>query len=141
MNEQPIRYCALTTLSLNLRAFVLPSALYLADKGYDVTVGCKRDDHFAQSLAGKPVKYLPLGIERGFSVKGTIVGIWQLYRFFRMCHFAERSHRGWQGFPSEFTIIGGPGMWGIPKVWCAHFPSLSKRRPPGFLRISGRPVN
>ena len=83
MNEQPIRYCALTTLSLNLRAFVLPSALYLADKGYDVTVGCKRDDHFAQSLAGKPVKYLPLGIERGFSVKGTIVGIWQLYRFFR----------------------------------------------------------
>ena len=83
MNEQSIRYCALTTLSLNLRAFVLPSALYLAEKGYDVTVGCKRDDTFAQSLAGKPVKYLPLGIERGFSVKGTLVGIWQLYRFFR----------------------------------------------------------
>lgn len=83
MNGNAIRYCALTTLSLNMRSFVLPAALYLAENGYDVTVGCMRDDAFAKSLEGRPVKFLPLAIERGFSVKGTVAGIWQLYRFFR----------------------------------------------------------
>lgn len=78
-----VRYCALTTISLNMRSFVLPAAEYLAANGYDVTVGCMRDDKFAQSLEGKPVKYLPLDIQRGFNLKGTIVATWQLYRFFK----------------------------------------------------------
>lgn len=84
--NEKIRYCALTTISLNMRSFVLPAAEHLAANGYEVTVGCMRDDKFAQSLEGKPVKYLPLNILRGFSLKGTLAGIWQLFRFFRKQH-------------------------------------------------------
>ena len=81
--DEKIRYCALTTISLNMRSFVLPAAEYLAENGYEVTIGCMHDDSFAKSIEGKPIKYLPLGIQRGFSLKGTIVGIRQLYRFFK----------------------------------------------------------
>lgn len=78
-----IRYCALTTIAPSLRSFVLPSTQYLVKHGYDATVGCKRDDSLTKLLKNTEVKYLPLDIERGFSIKGTIVGIWQLYNFFR----------------------------------------------------------
>ena len=81
--NEKIRYCALTTISLNMRSFVLPSVMHLAVNGYDVTVGCMHDDTFAQSLDGTPVKYLPLNMQRGLSLKGTLAGICQLYRFFR----------------------------------------------------------
>lgn len=81
-----IKYCALTTISLNMRSFVLPAAEFLAENGYDVTVGCKSDDQFAKAIEGKPIVYLPLKIERGFSLKGTITAIWQLYWFFRNNH-------------------------------------------------------
>lgn len=81
-NDEKIRYCALTTISLNMRSFVMPAALHLAHNGYDVTIGCKRDDAFAKSVPGE-LTYLPLDIERGFSFKGTITGIRQLYRFFK----------------------------------------------------------
>lgn len=77
-----VRYCALTTISLNMRSFVLPAACHLAKNGYEVTIGCKRDDVFASSVPSE-LTYLPLDIERGFSLKGTIVGIYQLYKFFR----------------------------------------------------------
>lgn len=82
MSENKIRYCALTTISLNMRSFVMPAALHLAHNGYDVTIGCKRDDVFAKSVP-EELTYLPLDIERGFSCKGTIAGIRQLYRFFK----------------------------------------------------------
>ena len=65
-----------------MRSFVLPAAVHLARNGYDVTIGCKRDDAFARSIP-EGLKYLPLEIERGFSFKGTLKGIIQLYRFFR----------------------------------------------------------
>lgn len=78
----PIRYCALTTISLSMRSFMLPAALHLSRNGYDVTVGCIRDEDFAKNI---PIglKYLPLSIKRGFSLKGTLVGIWQLFIFFK----------------------------------------------------------
>ena len=82
MSENKIRYCALTTISLNMRSFVMPAALHLEHNGYDVTIGCKRDDAFAKSVP-EELTYLPLDIERGFSLKGTITGIHQLYRFFK----------------------------------------------------------
>ena len=82
MRNNRIKYCALTTISLNMRSFMMPAALHLAINGFDVTIGCKRDDEFARDVPAE-IAYLPLDIERGFSLKGTIVGIWQLYRFFR----------------------------------------------------------
>lgn len=65
-----------------MRSFVLPSAYNLSRNGYDVTVGCKRDDVLAAELP-ECITYLPLDIERGFSFKGTIIGILQLYKYFR----------------------------------------------------------
>lgn len=82
MSEERIRYCALTTITMNMRSFVLPSAIYLAHNGYDVTIGCQRDEAFAETVPSD-LEYLPLDIERGFSFKGTIVGIFQLFRFFK----------------------------------------------------------
>lgn len=81
MNPE-IRYCALTTLPGSIRSFVLPSVINLSANGYDVTVGCKKDDKLAQDLPAE-IDYLPLNIERGFSIKGTLLATWQLYRFFR----------------------------------------------------------
>lgn len=60
----------------------MPAALHLAKNGYEVTIGCKRDDSFAKVVPDE-LTYLPLDIERGFSLKGTLLGIWQLYQFFR----------------------------------------------------------
>lgn len=82
MQNDKIKYCALTTLSLNMRSFMMPAALHLAKNGFNVTIGCKRDDAFAKSIPTE-LTYLPLDIERGFSLKGTLIGIWQLYWFFR----------------------------------------------------------
>lgn len=82
MKIDRIKYCALTTISLNMRSFMMPAALHLAKNGYDVTIGCKRDNNFAKTVPTE-LTYLPLDIERGFSFKGTLTGIWQLYRFFR----------------------------------------------------------
>ena len=78
-----IKYCALTTLAGSIRSFVLPAARYLAENDYDGTVGCKHDNELEETLRTFDIGYLPLGIERGFSLKGTITGIWQLFCFFR----------------------------------------------------------
>lgn len=80
--KSKIRYCALTTISGSIRSFVLPSAINLSANGYEVTIGCKRDETLKQELPAY-IHYLPLDIERGFSIKGTLIGIWQLYRYFR----------------------------------------------------------
>ena len=80
--ESKIRYCALTTIASSIRSFVLPSAIHLAENGYDVTIGCQKDDKLATDLPAN-LHYLPLNIERGFSLKGTLMATWQLYRFFR----------------------------------------------------------
>lgn len=80
--DSKIRYCALTTISGSIRSFVLPSALNLASNGYDVTIGCKKDEQLKEDIPDI-ISYLPLNIERGFSFKGTFIATWQLYRFFR----------------------------------------------------------
>lgn len=82
MKHSKIRYCALTTISLSMRSFMMPAALHLARNGYDVTIGCMKDETFAKSIPSE-LKYLPLNIERGYSLKGTFAGIWQLFVFFK----------------------------------------------------------
>lgn len=131
MNGSPIRYCALTTLSLNLRAFVLPAALYLAENGYDVTVGCMRDDAFAKSLEGRPVRYLPLAVERGFSVKGTVAGIWQLYRFFRKNKIQMVEYG-----TENVSFCGAVASWlaRVPVRIYNHWGSRYVGYPKGFMR-------
>lgn len=77
-----IRYCALTTISLNMRNFVLPAVRHLALNGYEITVGCKDDPDFAKTLPDN-IHYIGLDIDRGFKLKKTIGTIIRLYKFFR----------------------------------------------------------
>lgn len=77
-----MKYCALTTISVSLRSFVLPSAIHLAANGYDVTVGCQADDNLAKEIPSN-IKYLPLSISRGYSLGASLKTIIQLYRYFR----------------------------------------------------------
>ena len=129
--KEKIKYCALTTISLNMRSFVLPSAVHLAANGYDVTIGCMRDDKFAQSLEGRSVKYLPLNIRRGFSLKGTLVGIWQLYHFFRK----ERIQMVEYG-TENVSFCGSIAAWlaGVPIRIYNHWGARYVGYPKGFAR-------
>lgn len=77
-----MKYCSLTTISASLKSFVLPAAEFLSKNGYDVTVGCQRDNKLAAELP-QGIKYIPLKITRGYSIKATILTIAQLYSYFR----------------------------------------------------------
>lgn len=77
-----LNYCAFATISLNLRNFVMPSARYLSEHGYNVWVGCKYDEEFKQTLP-PDIKYVGLDIERGFKLWKTIKTIFFLKRFFQ----------------------------------------------------------
>lgn len=128
---EKIRYCALTTISLNMRSFVLPAALYLAQNGYDVTIGCKRDEQFAEAVDGKPITYLPLKIERGFSAKGTITAIWQLYRFFKKNHIQMVEYG-----TENVSFCGSIAAWlaGVPVRIYNHWGARYVGYPEGFAR-------
>lgn len=80
MNTEKVRYCALTTISGSLKSFIIPAAEFLSDNGYDVFVGCQADMKLALP---KGIKYIPLSISRGYSIKNTIKTIGELYRFFK----------------------------------------------------------
>lgn len=82
MSKEKIKYCALTTISISMSQFVMPSAKYLSQNGYDVTVGCARDDKFEEGLPSD-IKFLPLDLERGYNLKKTILTTFKLYRYFK----------------------------------------------------------
>lgn len=82
MNNTNVKYCALTTIAMSMKQFVIPSVEYLSQNGYDVTVGCARDSEFEKSLPSN-IKYLPLDLERGYNLKKTILTIGILYRYFK----------------------------------------------------------
>lgn len=77
-----IKYCALTTISNSLKAFVLPSLYNLKSNGYDVTVSCAADEQFAQ-MVKDDFNYYPLDISRGFNLPKTLKNIVVLSRYFR----------------------------------------------------------
>lgn len=82
MKSDKINYCALTTIAGSLKSFVMPSAIFLSNNGYDVTVGCRSDDEIS-TIIPVNIKYIPLSISRGYSVKSTIKATRELYRFFK----------------------------------------------------------
>ena len=82
MSERKVRYCALTTIAMSMRQFVMPSVTYMSNHGYDVTVGCANDEEFVSSLPND-IKFLPLDIERGYNLRKTISTIRLLYQYFK----------------------------------------------------------
>lgn len=80
--DNKIKYCALTTISLNMRNFMMPAVEYLSKNGYDVIVGCKEDPAYAKTMP-EGVGYIGLNIERGFKLGKTLKTIVRLYKFFK----------------------------------------------------------
>lgn len=79
---QKIRYCALTTIATSMRSFVLPFLIELPESKYEIFIGCK-DDNKIRAEMPKHIHYLPLNIERGLNLLGTVRCMIQLFRFFR----------------------------------------------------------
>ena len=62
------KVCFCTTVSLTMKAFVVPTAKYLHDKcGWDVTLICSEDKKFAEQLP-EYIHYIPVKMARGIDL-------------------------------------------------------------------------
>lgn len=80
-------YCALTTISLSLKTFMMPTLVEMQKEGYQITVGCAEDETFFESIP-PGMRYLKLDLDRGFHLGKTWKTMWRLFRFFRRNSFA-----------------------------------------------------
>lgn len=80
------KICYVVTIPLTIRAFFIPQLKYLANNGFDVTVICSNDDMLQEEL-GKKIRYIPVDIPRGISLKGSIRAILNLIDIFKREQF------------------------------------------------------
>ena len=59
--------CFVTTTSITLKSFVIPTAEMLYQEGYDVTFICDSDETFAEMLP-KYIRYIPIDMKRGVNL-------------------------------------------------------------------------
>ncbi len=76
------KICYVVSIPLTIRAFFIPQLKYLSRNGFDVTVVCSPDDTLAKDL-GEEIRYYPIDIPRGISMKGSVDAISSLIRFFK----------------------------------------------------------
>ena len=76
------KICYVVTISGSIRAFFVPQLQYLAKNGLDVTVICAPDNAL-QQLLGNDIRYIPVDIPRGVSLKGSFFAIRELARIFK----------------------------------------------------------
>lgn len=80
------KICFVTTVSLTVRAFVIPLVCYLAENtNWDITVVCD-DDPFLQEELPVGVRYFPVSMKRGISLSG-ILATKKLYNLFQRENF------------------------------------------------------
>jgi len=76
------KICFVTTVSMTIKAFVLPVVRYFAENtDWDITVVCDEDPTLYKEIPAG-VHYVPVPMHRGVSVSG-IASILKLYRLFR----------------------------------------------------------
>lgn len=76
------KVCFVTTISLTLRAFVIPFIKYIkANTDWEITVICDTDETLIADLP-EDVRYIPVSITRGISLSG-INTVLKLYRVFK----------------------------------------------------------
>lgn len=64
------KICICTTVSLTLKSFVVPTAIYLHENcGYDITLICNNDEEFAKTLP-EYIHYIPVKMARGVDFSG-----------------------------------------------------------------------
>lgn len=76
------KICYIVTVSMTIEAFFIPQLQYLSAHGYDVTVVCSYDKLLQEKL-GNGIKYVPIEIPRGISVKGSLSAIKNLTDFLK----------------------------------------------------------
>ena len=82
MSSESVKICAITTVSITLRVFLLEQLVYLSQNGFDVTVVCEYDSIFVRDCPPE-LKYIPLHMTRRVEWWSTLVGWWKLYRLFK----------------------------------------------------------
>lgn len=75
------KICYVVTIPVTIESFFIPQLQYLALNGFDVTVACS-DDANLQKKLGKSVRFYPIDIPRGISVKGSVYALKTLIQFF-----------------------------------------------------------
>ncbi|MBR3145567.1 MAG: glycosyltransferase family 4 protein [Clostridia bacterium] len=76
------KVCFCTTVSLTMKAFVVPTAKYLHEKcGWDVTLICSEDKKFAKTLPSY-IHYIPVKMARGidYSAPKTIKKLKKIFK-------------------------------------------------------------
>ncbi len=61
------KICFVTTTSITLVTFVIPTAVMLHKEGYEVAFICSRDEKFAEMLP-EYIKYIPVDMKRGVNL-------------------------------------------------------------------------
>ena len=75
------KICFVTTISATIKAFLIPFANYLYEKGkYDITFICNRDDDLNNILPSH-IHYIPVNMKRGMSLSGlkSIIELKQIF--------------------------------------------------------------
>lgn len=76
------KLCYVVTIPLTIRTFFIPQLQYLAMNGFNVTVISSGDLKIQEEL-GDLIRFYPIEIPRGISIKGSITAIKKLTDFFR----------------------------------------------------------
>ena len=77
-----MKICFVTTVSITLRAFVLPTLEHLErNTDWELTVICDDDPTFEEALP-KGVRYIPVSMKRGISLGGigAMLKMWKIFR-------------------------------------------------------------
>jgi len=82
MGSEPVKICAITTVSLTLRAFLVEQLVYLSQNGFDVTVVCGYDPIFERDCPPE-IKYRPVHMTRKIGWWSTLAGCWKLFWLFK----------------------------------------------------------
>ena len=116
------KLCYVTTVSVTIKAFVLPVLKQLCrNTDWEVTVICDQDPNLAELLP-EGVRYIPIPMERGISL-GGLGACWKMYEIFRKEKFdlvtrrilflcwlmaiCSAEMRPWMGFPVLTRLLSG----------------------------------
>ncbi len=77
-----VKICYVVTIPLTIESFFIPQLRYLAANGFDVTVVCSYDSRLQEKL-GDSIRFYPIEIPRGISIRSSIYAIKALTQFFK----------------------------------------------------------
>lgn len=80
------KICYVVTVPLTIKTFFIPQLKYLVANGFDITVICSYDDEL-QKMLGNKIRYIPINIPRGITIKRSMYAILDLFDIFKREQF------------------------------------------------------